>query len=281
MIVCKSESAIRKILGETRRKGQNIGFVPTMGALHAGHLSLIHKSVRESDFTVVSIFVNPLQFGPGEDYRRYPRNFKNDAVFLRKAGVDLIFYPAAKAMYRESFSTFVEEESLIKHLCARPRPSHFKGVCTMVAKLFNIVQPATAYFGQKDYQQLKIIQKMAGDLNFPIKIKMLPIVRESDNLAMSSRNAYLNPEQRKAATCLYAALSLAKRHIRNGERNPKKIIRELRRVILTQRLAKIEYIEIVDAGNLSLRHSIEGKLLIALAVKIGRVRLIDNILLNV
>ncbi len=283
MIVARSIPKVREIVNRAKRKAKIVGFVPTMGALHEGHLSLVRRARKECDFVVVSIFVNPTQFGPQEDFSRYPRNFKQDKLLLEKEGVDLVFYPTVSTMYPQQFSTYVEETSLSKYLCGKYRPGHFKGVCTVVAKLFNIVQPDVAYFGQKDFQQAQIIKRMVRDLNFPIKIKVLPIVREKDGLAMSSRNYYLTPSQRKKASFLYQALLLAKKFIQRGERDSSYLKKELENFIKRNiPEAKIDYIAFVSPSTLKDIDKItKGKVLVALAVHVGKARLIDNILINV
>ncbi|MBM3246737.1 MAG: pantoate--beta-alanine ligase, partial [Candidatus Omnitrophica bacterium] len=233
-----------------RRKGRSIGFVPTMGALHQGHLSLIRKARRENDFVVASIFVNPAQFGPGEDFKRYPRVLRHDAYLCKGAGADVIFYPAAKDIYPDNYQTYVLVEDLSGVLCGKFRPGHFRGVATVVAKLFNIVQPDTAYFGQKDAQQAIIIRKMAQDLHIPLRIKVMPTAREKDGLAMSSRNAYLDKSQRRDAAVLYRALKLSRDLIRQGKRNSKEIIRRMRQLISQKKNCRVQYISIVDLENL-------------------------------
>ncbi len=248
-----------------------------MGSLHLGHLSLVEAANKETDFVVVSIFVNPKQFGAGEDYGKYPRDFKKDKMLLRKAGVGLMFYPGVKTMYMPDFSVFVGESSLSRYLCTRTRPGHFNGVCTVVTKLFNIITPDISYFGQKDYQQAQIIKRLVRDLNFPVKIKVLPIVREKDNLAMSSRNIYLNKKERNSATCLYYALELASNDIARGEKDAGRIIRLMRSLIKRKApKAKIDYIKIVGPVSLKNLNVIKSKVLISLAVYIGKTRLIDN-----
>jgi pantoate--beta-alanine ligase len=281
MITVSSIAKTRKIIARARNAGKTIGFVPTMGALHAGHIALVKKAKKECDFTAVSIFVNPAQFGPNEDYRKYPRPFQSDTAILAKEKVDLLFYPSPNEMYPQGFSTFIEENFLSKVMCGRSRPGHFKGVCTVVAKLFNIITPDIAYFGHKDYQQAKIIEKIAKDLNFAVKIAVLPTIREKDGLAMSSRNAYLNSEQRKNATCLYSALMLAKLLIEKGERSPGKIINEIKKIINLTPQARLDYVIIAGAQTLRELKIIEGKVLIALAVFIANTRLIDNLVLDV
>ncbi|MBU2043847.1 MAG: pantoate--beta-alanine ligase [Candidatus Omnitrophica bacterium] len=281
MLITADIAKVRRIIQQARLKGKKVGFVPTMGALHQGHLSLVKASNRQSDFTVVSIFVNPLQFGPKEDLKKYPRRFKPDRKLLKKEKVDLLFYPSAKDLYPKDFSISVSEGQLSKFLCGISRPGHFKGVCTVVTKLFNIIQPDQAYFGQKDCQQARIIRRLVRDLNFPLEIKVLPTVRESDGLALSSRNQYLNPKQRKDARVIYQALRLAKKDIQNGQRNPARIIKAMRQRLSSVKSLKIDYLEIANAESLNKLKTIKGKVLITLAVYLAKVRLIDNIILNV
>jgi len=261
-------------------EGKTIGFVPTMGYLHQGHLSLIRKARKENDIVVVSIFVNPIQFGPKEDFKKYPRDLKRDMNLAKQVGTDVIFYPDAKDMYPEGFKTYVNVEQLSEKLCGKFRPGHFKGVATVVTKLFNIVCPDIAYFGQKDAQQAIIIKRIVADLNIPVKIKVLPIVREKDGLAMSSRNTYLNEKERKDALVLYQALNLAKELIKSGITDTKTIIRKMRQLIEKKKNAKIDYIEIVQMENLKSLKVISDNCLIALAVWIGKTRLIDNIIIK-
>jgi pantoate--beta-alanine ligase len=262
---------------QLKRKNKKIGFVPTMGCLHEGHLSLVRRSVSENDVTIASIFVNPLQFGPKEDFKKYPRDFKRDEKMLKNSGTDVVFYPNLNQMYPQPFYTYVNVERFTDTLCGESRPGHFKGVATVVAKLFNIVRPDIAYFGQKDAQQAIVIKKMAGDLNAGLKIKTMPIVREKDGLAMSSRNAYLSPQERQDAVVLSSSLKLAKRMIKTGERTPKKIKDKMRALIMQRRSARIDYIEIVSEGTLMPASRLRGDILIALAVYIGKTRLIDNL----
>jgi len=280
MVIVKTIKHARKIISAAKQKNKTIGFVPTMGALHRGHLSLVKAAKKACDFVVVSIFVNPTQFSPKEDFRKYPRVFNGDKRMLQKEKVDLIFYPKACEMYTKNFSTYVEEACLSKPLCGLTRPGHFRGVCTVVAKLFNIIEPDIAYFGQKDYQQAQIIKRMVKDLNFPVTIKVFPTIRERDGLAMSSRNAYLNSEERKDALVLSESLKLAKKIIKEGESDAKKVINKMRKYILSKKSAKISYIEIVDAESLRAITKIRKKTLIALAVYIGKTRLIDNVILH-
>lgn len=276
MLIARTIKETRKIVSAVKRKAKTIGFVTTMGALHAGHISLVRKAKKECDFVVVSIFVNPTQFGQKEDYAKYPKAFVKDRNILKAEGVDLIFYPAEVMMYPGGYSTYVEEGFLSKVLCGASRPGHFRGVCTIVAKLFNVVQPDTAYYGAKDYQQARVIQRMVTDLNFPLEIKVCPIVREDDGLAMSSRNACLDKKQRKNATCLFSALTLAKMLIRQGERDADKIIKAMIELFRKTSVTKVDYARIVDAGTLRNVKKIRGRILIALAVFIGNTRLIDN-----
>ncbi len=259
---------------------QTIGFVPTMGALHVGHLSLIRKARGENDKVVVGIFVNPMQFGPKEDYKRYPRNLKLDAQLCRQEGTDVIFYPDVRQMYPANYKTYVVVQDLSDCLCGKFRPGHFKGVATVVTKLINIISPDVAYFGQKDAQQAIIIKKMVEDLNLAVKIKAMPTIREKDGLAMSSRNTYLHKDQRRDAVVLYQALTQAKDLIRQGNRDSLDIIRKMRRLINKRRSANIQYISIVCPQDLKPVDKIRNKVLIALAVFIGKTRLIDNIVVS-
>lgn len=282
MVITGSIKRIKKISRKKTKLGKIIGFVPTMGALHKGHLSLVKRAREECGFLVASIFINPTQFGAGEDYKRYPRNLAKDKKQLKKEGVDLLFLPRESTMYPPGkASVYADEDNLSRVLCGKSRPNHFKGVCTILVKLFNIIKPDIAYFGQKDYQQALIVKKLVKDFNFPIRIKVLPVIREQDNLAMSSRNAHLKGQARRDSLCLYEALSFAVKLIKAGERNPKKIINQMKQLVKSRKLAKIDYIEIVDAENLKKIKRLKGKILIALAVYIKRVRLIDNVILNV
>lgn len=264
-----------------RRQGQRIGFVPTMGYLHEGHLSLVRIAQRHADVVVMSIFVNPTQFGPTEDYNEYPRDFDRDVALATSAGCHIIFNPSVTDMYPENYLTFVEVERITSVLCGRSRPTHFRGVTTIVTKLFHIVKPHVAIFGQKDAQQALVIRRMVQDLNFDIEIVVAPIMREKDGLAMSSRNIYLTPEQRQQAVALYQALMMAKTLIENGERNAQIIKDHIRQHIERLAAATIDYIEIVDTTHLQPLTTLNGEVLIALAVKIGKPRLIDNIIVTV
>ncbi|NLH36946.1 MAG: pantoate--beta-alanine ligase [Thermotogaceae bacterium] len=259
--------------------GKTIGFVPTMGYLHQGHLSLVQKAREENDIVVVSIFVNPTQFGPNEDYSRYPRDLERDLRLLNPFNVDYIFNPSVEEMYPAYYSVFVDETEMSKYLCGARRPGHFRGVCTVVTKLFNIVRPTRAYFGQKDAQQFRILRRMVENLNMDVEMVEMPIVREPDGLAMSSRNVYLSDEERREAPRLYKSLLEAKRLIDGGERDVQKIKGEIQRV-LNHPLLKIDYVEIVDEKTLIPVDRIEGDVIVAIAVFFGKARLIDNVIIK-
>lgn len=269
--------ATREALAAARHGGRRIAFVPTMGALHAGHVSLLEAARRDGGYLVVSIFVNPTQFAPGEDFERYPRDEAGDLKICRQHGVDLVFIPTVADMYPPDAATTVHVARLTETLCGPHRPGHFDGVTTVVAKLFNIVQPDVAYFGEKDAQQLAVIRRMVRDLNFPIEVVGCPTVRESDGLALSSRNAYLSPQERRQARCLYQALSAARARIERGESDPGAIVAEMRRIIDAAGPAHVDYIDIVDPDSLQPVPRIERRVLVALAVRIGTTRLIDNL----
>lgn len=264
-----------------KRQGYSVGFVPTMGYFHEGHLSLMRRARRECGRVVVSLFVNPLQFGPQEDFERYPRDLDRDAALAKEVGVDVLFVPEVAAMYPPGYATYVEVAGLTEPLCGRSRPGHFRGVTTVVAKLFNIVQPDVAYFGQKDYQQALIISRMSRDLFWPLQVVICPTVREADGLAASSRNVYLSEEERRQATCLFQALEAGKRAIAQGERRAREIERIMAEVIRQRPLARIDYAEVRRAHDLGPVEEITGKVVLALAVWIGRTRLIDNALVEV
>ena len=272
--------ALRKILAAHRRKKHTIGFVPTMGALHEGHLSLIRRCRKDDDIVVVSVFVNPTQFGPREDFKLYPRNRANDLALARSAGCDIVFFPSVSAIYPRGKSTTVTVPEVSQGLCGSKRPGHFQGVATIVAKLFNIVQPEHAYFGQKDYQQVVVIKRMVADLNIPLHIHTVPTFREPDGLAMSSRNRYLSPRQRNEAAVIYRSLTLAKSRIAEGERSSVKIKSIIRRQI-SKTSGRIDYIECADAYTLQPLARLGGKCVIAAAVFFGKARLIDNIVLQI
>jgi pantoate--beta-alanine ligase len=280
MRVVTTIKALRRLLNTARSKGKTIGFVPTMGYFHEGHASLMRHSKKENDLTVVSIFVNPKQFGPREDFSKYPRDMKKDEKLAKKENVDIIFYPSVDEIYPTGYLTYVETGGLSDALCGQSRPGHFKGVTTVVAKLINIVQPDVMYLGQKDAQQALIIRKMAQDLNFPVSIKVMPTVREKDGLAMSSRNVYLTPQERSEAPQLYRSLKEAKKNILAGEHSTPKIIRMVIAMIKGSTTGKIDYIECVDVKNLNKVKKISGTVLIALAVYFGKTRLIDNVIVG-
>ena len=280
-IVTKSED-MQRLSIEYKRQGKTVGFVPTMGYLHEGHTSLINIARKHADIVVVSIFVNPIQFGPSEDYNRYPRDIERDKEILEKMGVDVMFYPSVDDMYPKGFTTYVEVKGLSDKLCGRYRPGHFRGVTTVVAKLFNIVMPDVAVFGEKDAQQAIIIKRMVRDLNFPVKIIVGPTVREPDGLAMSSRNEYLTEEERKVAPAIYQSLLLAKSLVEQGERDTSKIIAAMQEFLSKYDRIKVEYIEIVDKEELNPIERLEkGEALIAIAAYLGKARLIDNISVKV
>lgn len=299
---------MQKYVAAAKKAGKKIGFVPTMGALHEGHLSLIRRAAKENDLVVVSIFVNPTQFGPKEDFKKYPRPLAKDVRLAKSAGADVIFNPSVEEMYPAGYQTYVEVGKIAQGLCGASRPGHFRGVATIVNKLFNAVPADNAYFGQKDYQQVQVIKQMLQDLNIAVQIVACPIIREQDGLAMSSRNQYLNPEERKSATCLYEALKVAKAMIKSKVKDANKIKQEIRNVIESNLLAqvdtfdgaklrhlgrsqkrrsvlilsiprgsrRIDYLEIVDAETLEPVKLLKGKVVIAVAVYIGKTRLIDN-----
>ena len=278
MRVTRAIAETRAAVTAARRSGRRIGFVPTMGCLHAGHLSLVEAARRDDAFVVVSIFVNPTQFGPNEDYARYPRDEAGDLTQCRQAGVDLVFVPTADDMYSAGSTTTIGVARLTDTLCGPCRPGHFDGVATVVAKLFNIVQPDRAYFGQKDVQQLAVIRRMTRDLDIPVEIVGCPTVREPDGLAMSSRNAMLSPDERHRAIVLYRALCDARERVRTGEHEVRAIIEHMRRIVNEGSPARIDYISVVDPDTLQPLEKIEGPALAALAVRIGTTRLIDNML---
>ena len=270
---------VREQVKEWKKQGLSVGFVPTMGYLHEGHKSLMDAARKGNDKVVVSIFVNPMQFGPTEDLATYPRDLDHDAALCESAGVDLIFHPEAEEMYEKDFCTFVDMTGLTEGLCGKTRPIHFRGVCTVVNKLFNIVTPDHAYFGQKDGQQLAVIKRMVRDLNMDIEIVGCPIVREEDGLAKSSRNTYLSPEERKAALILSKTVALGK-ELAKTEKDANKVVEAMKKNIETEPLAKIDYVEAVDALSMVPVEKLEGTCMLAMAVYIGKTRLIDNTLIN-
>lgn len=280
MRIVRTIRQVRVAVAAQRRKGSRIGLVPTMGALHEGHLSLIRLAKGKTDFVVVSIFVNPTQFGPREDLAKYPRDLEGDAEKCRRAGADLVFCPNIREVYPKGFSTYVNVEGISQGLCGASRPGHFRGVATVVCKLFNMVRPDAAVFGQKDAQQAAVIKRMAKDLDIPVNIVLGPIVREPDGLAMSSRNAYLTPEERQQAASLHRSLRLARKLVNNGMRKTGEVRGEMAKLLRREApLGKIDYIEIVNISTLKPVKNISGKALAALAVKFPSARLIDNIVL--
>jgi pantoate--beta-alanine ligase len=274
--VAQTVAQTRAKVKEWKSQGLTVGLVPTMGYLHEGHQSLIKKAVEENDRVVVSIFVNPIQFAPNEDLATYPRDLEADKKLCESTGASLIFHPTPEEMYPSGFSTSVAMEGLTKELCGKTRPTHFGGVCTVVSKLFNIVQPDKAYFGQKDAQQLAIVKRMVKDLNFDLEIVGCPIVREADGLAKSSRNTYLSKDERQAALILSKAISLGQEMVQNGEKSAQAVIKAMTDKINTEPLAKIDYVNAVNALTIEPVEEIKGEVLVAIAVYIGKTRLIDN-----
>ncbi|MDP9262701.1 MAG: pantoate--beta-alanine ligase [Acidobacteriota bacterium] len=279
MKVLPTIAEMRAASAQARRGANRLGFVPTMGALHEGHLSLVRAARALCDVVAVSIFVNPTQFGPSEDFSKYPRSFERDSEMLEAAGMDFLFAPSVEEMYPKGAVTFVTVEGLSEKLCGRSRPGHFRGVTTVVAKLFNIVQPDLAFFGQKDAAQTVIVEKMVRDLDLPIEIVVCPIVREADGLAMSSRNAYLNAEQRRSATVLHRALRKVEELAEKGERTSSKLIDAAQRVFREEPAVKVDYVEIVDNETLDPVADVSRGALVAVAAFVGATRLIDNIVL--
>jgi pantoate--beta-alanine ligase len=263
-----------------KKENKLVGLIPTMGYLHEGHLGLIRAAKKQSDIVILSIFVNPLQFGPEEDFEKYPRDIKKDEELAKLCGADVLFYPEKNDMYRPGHSTYVNVEGLTEKLEGLSRPGHFRGVTTVVAKLFEIIRPDIAYFGQKDVQQALVIKRMVEDLSMDITMKVLPTVREPDGLAMSSRNVYLTDSERKDAVCLFEALKLAEGFIAGGERDAKKVVKKMRDFISKISSAKIDYISIMNTESMEEVSEIKGEILIALAVFIGKTKLIDNMIIN-
>lgn len=280
MEITGSIKRVREQVREWRKEGLTVGLVPTMGYLHDGHKSLIDKAVAQNDKVVVSVFVNPMQFGPTEDLESYPRDMDRDAALCEKAGAALIFHPEPEEMYDDNFSSFVDMNTLTGGLCGKTRPIHFRGVCTVVAKLFNIVTPDRAYFGQKDAQQLAVIRHMVNDLSFGIEIVGCPIIREEDGLAKSSRNTYLSEEERKAALVLSYSLKEGRKLVDAGEKDAAKVKKAITDIIEKEPLAKIDYVEVVDWNTLEPVERIDGPILTAIAVYIGKTRLIDNFIVE-
>jgi len=280
MQILKTVREMRARAEEGRRSGVIIGLVPTMGFFHEGHLSLMRRARAECGLVAVSLFVNPTQFGPGEDLAAYPRDFERDCALAAAEGVDVMFAPEGAAMYADDHATFVNVERLTASLCGASRPGHFRGVATVVAKLFNVCRPHRAYFGLKDYQQVRVIETMIRDLDFDVELVRCPIVREPDGVAMSSRNSYLSPEERRAATILRRSLVAAGGQIEQGERDGAAVARRLRETIEAEPLARVDYAEVVDAESLAPLGRIDHSALVAVAVRIGRARLIDNLVVE-
>jgi pantoate--beta-alanine ligase len=278
--VINTISEVRGLVRQARAEGKRIGLVPTMGALHAGHISLVEAAKKQTDFVVVSIFVNPTQFGPNEDFAKYPRTLDADVEMCQKAGADVVFSPSADEMYPSPQQTWVDVEKLTDCLCGASRPGHFRGVTTVCTKLFNIVLPDVAFFGQKDAQQGIIIKRMVADLNMPLDIVICPIIREANGLAMSSRNKYLSEQQKHDAAAIYAGLRKAEQMIKSGQRDPAIIIAAIQEILKKGGSITTEYIHIVDAATLADLQVIKGQALIAIAAKVGSTRLIDNILID-
>lgn len=280
-MLLKTIAETRDLVREIKSRGNTIGLVPTMGYLHEGHCSLIKKAAEENDIVIVSVFVNPIQFGPNEDFESYPRDIDADYKKAIAAGADYIFNPEPAEMYPEPLLSFVEVEKITDNLCGADRPGHFRGVTTVCTKLFHITRADKGYFGEKDAQQLAVIRRMVKDLNYNIEIVPCPIIRESDGLAMSSRNTYLSPEERKDALLLSRSIFAAEKTVQTGEKSAGKLLQEMKKTILSSPLAEIDYVKAVDADTLEDITELSGKVLIALAVKIGKTRLIDNISLEV
>ena len=280
MLTLTSAAQVTNVSKEAHRAGKRVGFVPTMGALHEGHLSLVRAARNKSDVVAVSIFVNPTQFGPNEDFVQYPRNLKRDSEMLERERADVIFAPSVDDMYPAGGITWVTVEGMSDRLCGKSRPGHFRGVTTVVAKLFHIIEPDAAFFGQKDAAQVAIIRRMVRDLNMPVSIEVCPIIRESDGLALSSRNAYLDPQERKSSLTLYRSLQDAQKLFDRGERNSEKLIAAGKRKLATEPRARLDYFEIVDPDSLEPVTMISNRALIAVAAFIGNTRLIDNIFVD-
>lgn len=279
MKIVKNITEVRSIVSQWKKQELTIGLVPTMGYLHEGHQSLIKRSA-ENDRTVVSVFVNPIQFGPNEDFASYPRDLERDIKKCEEVGADLVFAPEASEMYAQDFSSFVDMTGPTEELCGLRRPGHFRGVCTVVCKLFNIVDPDKAYFGQKDAQQLAVIRRMARDLSFRVEIVGCPIIREEDGLAKSSRNTYLSPEERKAAAVISRSLSAGRKMIEKGETDSSAVVESIKKLIEKEPLARIDYVKAVNADSVEQTDKLTGRILVAAAVFIGKTRLIDNFIIE-
>jgi pantoate--beta-alanine ligase len=280
MKIVRTIQEARELCRAHRARQARIGLVPTMGALHEGHLALVRAARAKADVVVVSIFVNPTQFGPNEDFAKYPRSFERDCASLEREGVDFVFAPSTDEMYPAGNATWVEVQGLSERLCGKSRPGHFRGVATVVSKLFHIIEPDVAFFGQKDAAQVAIIRRMVRDLDMPVGIEVCPIVREADGLAMSSRNAYLNPEERKSALVLYRSLMRAKTMFDGGERSSEKLMSAAKEEFADEPSVSLEYFEIVDPDTLESQSLITQRAVAAVAAFVGTTRLIDNILLG-
>lgn len=282
MILCQDVAKLRELVANFKQENKSIGLVPTMGALHEGHASLINASAKENDITIVSVFVNPTQFGPNEDYEDYPRTLENDCIVAQNAGADVVFAPKNKDLYPNEDMTWVEVTGdITKVLCGRTRPIHFRGVTTVVSKLFNLSRADRAYFGLKDAQQTEVLRRMVDDLFFNVELRIMPIVREADGLAKSSRNTYLSPEERKSALILSKSLRLAKEAFTNGQRDVEAILNLVKDTIQSEKTSQIDYVEMYKLPGLKpVGNKIEGRVLLALAVKFGTTRLIDNVILE-
>lgn len=282
MILCQDVAKLRELVANFKKENKSIGLVPTMGALHEGHASLINASAKENDITIVSVFVNPTQFGPNEDYEAYPRTLENDCIVAQNAGADVVFAPKNKDLYPNEDMTWVEVTGdITKVLCGRTRPIHFRGVTTVVSKLFNLSRADRAYFGLKDAQQTEVLRRMVDDLFFNVQLRIMPIVREADGLAKSSRNTYLSPEERKSALILSKSLKLAKEAFTNGQRDVEAILNLVKDTIQTEKTSQIDYVEMYKLPGLKpVGNKTEGRVLLALAVKFGTTRLIDNVILE-
>ena len=282
MILCQDVAKLRELVANFKKENKSIGLVPTMGALHEGHASLINASAKENDITIVSVFVNPTQFGPNEDYEAYPRTLENDCIVAQNAEADVVFAPKNKDLYPNEDMTWVEVTGdITKVLCGRTRPIHFRGVTTVVSKLFNLSRADRAYFGLKDAQQTEVLRRMVDDLFFNVELRIMPIVREADGLAKSSRNTYLSPEERKSALILSKSLRLAKEAFTNGQRDVEAILNLVKDTIQSEKTSQIDYVEMYKLPGLKpVGNKIEGRVLLALAVKFGTTRLIDNVILE-
>ena len=276
MQIEKTVAGVKAKVRAWKKEGLSVGLVPTMGYLHEGHRSLIERAVKENDKVIVSVFVNPTQFGPTEDLESYPRDLNADSVLCENAGPALIFAPEVSEMYAEDFTTYVNTSGVTAELCGKSRPIHFRGVCTVVNKLFNIATPDRAYFGEKDAQQLAVIRRMVRDLNMNVEIVGCPIIRETDGLAKSSRNTYLSPEERQAALVLSRAIKAGKAMVQSGEKDGEKVLDEMKRIISREPLARIDYVEMVKWDTIEVHHRVDGPILVAIVVFIGKTRLIDN-----